>query len=249
MGFIENLRRGIEGRLITERQEKTQEAVLQATQEAQRNQQETAEREFHRKRREQAGAFRKESGIDIMLSSLYKLVNMDPATHGQEIGHVTLFKQKGETNYPKFSDFIIEVIPAQKKDSLSRIGSMAVGGLSKERIRVIGKDVSLERIEPDEDAIFDVIICGEHTSTYEDETKNFALYLVTETNPNGDIVFNSNEHNVYGANVVRDVVPRDIWKNDMGILEDTLGKTFSHQFIIQKSSYNSSRGEMGSGNG
>lgn len=238
MGFIENLRRDIEGRLITKRQEKTQEAALQATQETQRNQQQAAEREFHRKRREQAGAFRKESGIDTMLASLHELINSDPATHGQEIGRVTLFKPRGATNYPKFSDFIIEVIPAQKKVSLSSVGYSAVGELSNERIRVTGKEVSLERIEPDEDAIFDVIILGERTSSYSEnhnaETDHYAIYLVTETTPDGDIVFNSNEHTIYGSNLVRDTVPRAMWKNDMGVLEDALGKAFSKPSIIHR---------------
>lgn len=214
MGFIENLRRGIEERLIAGKQEKTQAAALQAAQEAQTRQQEAAEKEFHRKRRAQAEAFQKESGIDIMLSSLYGLLDRDPARHGQRKGHVTLFKPRGSSNYPEAVTDFIKVSPRQEERSLKSIGYSAVKELTY-------------RHELDEDAIFDVIILGEHTSSYSEnhnaETDHYAIYLVTETTPDGDIVLNSS---------VRDIVPKDIWGNDKGRLEDALGKAFSKPSMI-----------------
>lgn len=70
MGFIEDLRKSTEDRLTVEHQRKTQEDVLQAAQEERKHQQETKEKAFKEGRRQEAEAFRQESGIGVLMEDL-----------------------------------------------------------------------------------------------------------------------------------------------------------------------------------
>lgn len=222
MGFIENLRKSVEGKLEVGRQGKSQEAALQAGLEKQRRIDEANRKEFHRKRREQTKAFRKDSGIEALLTKMDQLIKLDPAKDDPK-GHVALFTPRGVSSDPVSTAEFVSVSPGG--NSLKRD---AVGAATKFRYE----------LTHDEDAIFDVIVIGTETKKpyvdvsdpYNNRYSSRVDYFMVETNPDGDIVFHSKQiipatpHSP--IKYVHNSIPATVWRSDKERLESELGQAF-----------------------
>lgn len=222
MGFIEHLRQAVEGKIADKLQADAAELKLRFDQQRQRQLQETNELALHRRRREQARAFRKEGGIDLLLSHLDRLVKLDP-TNYEPKGHITLFTPKGISNYPETMADFVSVSP--NEDSLK---GQAVKAVNKFRY-----DLTL-----DPDSLFDVVFLGTETKlkgaqSQDDPNLNMqsydVKYLMVETNPDGDIVFHS-KHFVpnFPIKYEHRSISAAIWRSDKTKLDHELGQAYDN---------------------
>lgn len=224
MGFIENLRQAVEGKIAGKRQTDAAELTLRLDQQRQNQLREANESALHRFRREQARVFRKESGIDRLLSHLDRLTKLDPTIY-EEKGHITLFTPRGVSNYPEtMADFV----------SVSPKGNSSKG----EAVKAVNKfryDLTL-----DPDSLFDVVFLGSETKiqgarSQTDPNLNMQSYhvnyLMVETNPDGDIVFHS-RHFVpdphFSIKYEHRSIAAAIWRSDKTKLEHELGQAYAN---------------------
>lgn len=201
----------------------------QTAQELERIQKMTAEgaeqARLSRRRHEQAGSFRSESDIEVLLRRLDELIKQDPTRNycfSSIWGDTGVFQR-------------VEMLPRPNEDPFVGTGewpnSRVDDGFNSGAERIAFKAFNTFRHRRelfDRDSIFDVAIWwdGEEKVARDLSThgqvnrivNKYIKYFIVETSPNGDIVFHSR---------VREPISRSIWTNDRDILEVVLGKAFN----------------------
>lgn len=222
MGFIERLRQ----RITVDNQRYQQSLIHKATERDAQRQEEEKEKEFHKKRLQQAFGFRKDSGIGDLVAELDRILK-----EAKVPGMVADPNHSGEGESYPVEGFV------DRGDVRGPMTLYGIYGYDKE------KDAKYTGIAPivptDVDSVFDEASWDKKTIK-EGVRGPYGLWdniecrlLVIETCPDGNLIFHAGK---------RKTITEQEWRNNKGILDHALEQAFNnpkvHRYTVNHRAYN-----------
>lgn len=200
---LKDYRESLEAHLRVNVELQTQQAALLAEMQSRLDAERKVAEELSQNRWERTKTLREESGIEILISELAKLIEQDP----------TKQSPKGRQHLP-----VSGTIDEER----------SYPSVSYSPIEWVGHNI-LSKHPYDKDSMLDAVIWWDGEKRVLKTTKSSATehqyikYFIVEVTPEGDIAFHSKKRNLVSAN---------LWRRDRSSLENILGEAFSNPAIF-----------------